>query len=125
MRSVSCDCGSVVCDFPMRVVLKQLRDKSRMQRVACFICDKAAQYGLSNEGEVSEQVEDFVANEFVGKTQTSIVQHGRVGQHNRIFQGTSTDQPAGLEFLNLMVKTECSGRRNQLCVILFRQFDLK
>src|SRR5262249_16675575 len=63
------------------------------------------------------QIQRLMPDELVRKTERCVVEHARLGQHNRVFQRPTSDQTTGLKLLHLMVETECSRRRDEVRII--------
>src|SRR6266542_1397376 len=63
-----------------------------------------------DERKIANNVENFVAHEFVGKTQWFLAQNGLAMHHNRIFEAAALDQIFLHERLNILVVNKGSRR---------------
>ena len=62
-----------------------------------------AQERHAQQRQVANDVQNLVAHELIGKTQTGLIQHAMLRQYNRIVQRTATDQvrtPQGFDFFD-------------------------
>jgi hypothetical protein len=96
-----------------------------MQRVAGAIRGQPAQHGPADQGEISQQIEDLVADKLVGIAQRGFVQHAAFGKHDGILQRAAPDQAAGLQRFHLVEETEGAGRRNRAAVVFRRELELQ
>ena len=66
----------------MRRAFQQLGNEPCVKRMPGPVSDEAAQHRLSDQREIAEQVEDLMANEFVRKSQGSVVEHAGLRQYS-------------------------------------------
>ena len=93
--------------------------------MASAVCGQAPENLLAHEREVSEEVENLVTHEFIRIPQRRLVEHALVGEHDRVFKRSATDQARCLESFDFMVETERPGRRDERAVVFRREFDLE
>ena len=79
-------------DLPGGAVSQQRRHQRRMQQVAAAFGLHSAQQGHSQQGQIADDVENLVAHELVGKTQSGFVQHAVLGQHDGVVQRAAANQ---------------------------------
>jgi len=109
----------------MRLAGKQFARESRMERVAGPVSDQAAQHRLADQCKVSKQIESLMTNELIRKAKRGIVQHAGLREHDCIFQRSTPNQAAGLQFLNFMVEAEGSCGRDQVGIIRPSELDVQ
>src|SRR5213592_3512427 len=65
-----------------------------------------------DEREIADDVENFVPDEFVGKTQWFLAENRLAAHDNRIFEAAALDQIFLHEWLNVLVVNKRSCRRD-------------
>src|SRR6266404_1117725 len=108
-------------DNPTRSIGKQAADELGVQSVAGFVSFHSGQDWQADERQVADEIERFVAAEFVGKAQRAI-HHAAIGQDDGIFQRTATDQSHGAKRLDIAFEAE-SSRTRQQAAKSFREHD--
>jgi hypothetical protein len=108
----------------MRPACEQFAREPRVERVAGFVSDQTAQHRLADQCKVPEQIKSLVTNELIREPQRRIVQHPTLGEHNRIFQGSATDQAARLKFLDF-VESRTFAPEQPIGIIGPRKFDVR
>jgi hypothetical protein len=77
---------------PQAVIAKQARDERGVHCVSGAVGHNARDQALADEREVSNAVEDFVADELVAETQRAVLNSIR-REHDHAFVGGAADQP--------------------------------
>ena len=81
--------------------------------MACFAGLDAGEEGEADEGQVADEVESFVAAEFVGIAEGAI--HDAVfGEDDGVVEGAAPDQPHGAKGLDIGFETEGAGTGENL-----------
>ncbi len=83
-----------------------------MHRVACAVGDHMADQGMSEKGNVADQVQNFVAAEFVRKSQTLRIHNAFLIQDHHVFKRAALDQAALQQHFDLGEEAESPGRSN-------------
>src|SRR5437773_5014764 len=109
----------------MRLAFEKFARKPRVQCMARFIGNEAAEHRLADQGKIAEQIESLVANKLIRESQRRIVQHARLREDDRILQRSSTDKAARLQFLNFIVEAERPGRRDQVGIVRSRELNVE
>src|SRR5579863_5275988 len=79
-----------------------------MQRMSRLMGFHTAEQRESGQSQVADQVQSFVAAEFVGKAQRAV--HDAVGgEHNGVLQRTAANQSHGAQGLNVALKTKSAS----------------
>src|SRR6202007_2652508 len=73
-------------------------------------CDNVAANATANQSEVANNIEDFVPNEFVWKTQRFLAENGIPAQDDGVFQATALDQVLLHQRLDILVINKRPGR---------------
>src|SRR5688572_30592601 len=80
---------------------------------------------LAEESEIANDIEDFVAHEFVRKAQRFLAQHRVAADDDRVLEAAALDQILVHERLHIFVKNEGAGGRDLLLVDGRRYFGGK
>ncbi len=96
-----------------------------VKRVAGFAGFDAAQERKADEGEVADEVEGFMAAEFIGIAERAV--HDAVfGEDDGVIERAATDQAHGAERLDIGFEAEGTGTGENLAegFAIYEQFDL-
>ena len=112
-------------DFPGRGVGEETAYKLGVERVAGFASFDAAEEGKADEGEVADEIESFVAAEFVGIAEGA-VHHAVFGEDDGVIERAAADQAHGAERLDIGFEAEGAGPGKNLAerVGIDEEFDL-
>ena len=78
--------------------------------------DDMAEEGASDQGEVADDIENFVADEFVGEAERFFAQDGVVADDNGVFEAAAADEAFLHERLDVFVVDEGAGGGDVLFV---------
>ena len=85
--------------------------------------DDMAEQRASDQGEVADDIEDLVTDEFVRKTERLFAQHGVVADDNGIFEAAAADEAFLHERLDVFVVDEGAGGGDVVFVNLRGDFE--
>src|SRR5262249_51384532 len=95
-----------------RSVLQQTAHELRVQRVTSFVGFHACKQRQSNKGKVPDQVQCFVAAEFVVKPEWA-VHYAIIREDNRVFERTAADQTHPPQRFDFAFETKRACARQQ------------
>jgi hypothetical protein len=84
-----------------------------VEGVACFAGLDAGEEGEADEGQVADEVESFVAAEFVGIAEGT-VHNAVIAKDNGVVEGAAADQAHGTKGLDIGFETEGAGAGENL-----------
>src|SRR5205085_9135899 len=105
-----------------REFLGQGADQLRVGAMPGFNRDDMAANPLPEKREVADNIEDFVAHEFIGESQWFLAQDRVAADDDRIFEAASLDQVLVHQSLDVFVKHERPCRRD--LAFVYRRGDL-
>src|SRR5262249_9858540 len=95
-------------DDPTRRIAENAADQLSMQGVSRLMCCHTAEERQAHQGQISDQIERFVAPKFVRIAERT-VQNAILGEDDGIVERTSTDESHRTQWLNVAFKTERAG----------------
>jgi len=112
-------------DFPGGGVGEETAYKLGVERVAGFASFDATEEGEADEGEVADEIESFVAAEFVGIAEGA-VHHAVFGEDDGVIERAAADEAHGAERLDIGFEAEGAGAGENLAerVGIDEEFDL-
>src|SRR5262245_2730591 len=66
-----------------------------------------------------------MTDKLVLKPKRRVIEHAGLRQHDRVLQRAAADQSVRLQLFNIVIKAECSGRRNEIGIIRSREFNMQ
>jgi hypothetical protein len=100
-------------DFPSGGVGEKAADELSVEGVAGFAGFHATEERKADEGEVPDEIEGFVAAEFVGVAEGAV--HDAVfGEDDGVIEGAAADEAHGAERLDVGFETEGTGAGENL-----------
>src|ERR1700730_11822232 len=75
-----------------------------------FDCDNVSADPLTHQCQISDDIENFVPNEFVREAQRFLAENSVASNDNRILQTAASDQVFVHQWLNILVIDEGAGR---------------
>ena len=112
-------------DFPGGGVGEKTAYKLGVERVASFAGFDATEEGEADEGEIADEIESFVAAEFVGIAEGA-VHHAVFGEDDGVIERAAADQAHSAERLDIGFEAEGAGAGENLAerVGIDEEFDL-
>ena len=127
MRGVADGSGGVFFrgDFPGGWVGEESADELGMERVAGFPGFDAAEEREADEGKIADEVEGFVAAEFV-RVAKGAVHDAILGEDNGVVEGAAANEAHGAERLDIGFEAESAGAGENLAegIWIDEEFDL-
>src|SRR6476660_2117788 len=87
-------------------MIENLLHQTGMQGMSRSVGNQMSDKGQTQEGEVTDEVQDFMPHKFVGKPQTGFIQYPVLRKHDRVLEIAATTKSTGPERFNFLQEPE-------------------
>src|SRR6476661_2974753 len=105
-------------------MIENLLHQTGMQGMSGSVGNQMSDKGQTQKGEVTDEIQDFMAHKFVGKPQTGLIQDPVLRKDDRVLEIASTTKSTGPERFNFLQEPEgpCFRDlgRKRMCGMLIR-----
>ena len=86
-----------------------------MKKVPALLHRHVGMQGRSQKRQISEQIDDLMANEFISKAESTFIQDSVVVQHDRVLEVSSQREPPRAKRLHFVNESEGARARQLAC----------
>jgi len=101
------DCIASIEQHPAVGMSKNLLNETRVERMSRALGEQVSDKRYSEQRKISDQVQDLMTHELIGKAKARLIKNTVLREHDRIVQIAPLPEPASPNGFHLLQESKC------------------